>query len=267
MCGLHLLQKHGVEYNVMATVGKETADRANDVYLFFKEQGVKFIQFNPVVERKAGLHEQQQGLKYGGLVTVDNIEAAEVTEWSVGPEDFGDFLIKVFDEWIRHDVGSVFVMNFEWALNAWFGKPSPVCQHAQKCGASLIIEHNGDVYDCDHCVYPEYRLGNIVDDNPLAMVERSTGSGFGDKDMTLPQACLDCDMLRACWGGCPKHRFGDSVFGDKGQYYLCRGNKKYYRHISKYLHGMAQLIENDLPVSMIMQAIDGPLVVDKSNCN
>lgn len=264
MRGLRLLQKHGVEYNVMATVGKETACHPLDVYRFFKNEGIEFIQFAPVVERCAGAHEQSQGLKLAGLASIGRSETSEVTEWSVGPEDYGKFLIAVFDEWVRKDVGTTFVMNFEWALNAWHGKPSPMCQHAQKCGTALIIEHNGDIFACDHCVSPEYKLGNIIDDDPMAMARSSISSGFGDKDTTLPQTCKSCEVLTACWGGCPKHRFSTSPLGEKGQYYLCQSNKKFYAHISKYLRGMAQLIENDLPVSMIMQAVDGPLVIDKS---
>jgi uncharacterized protein len=262
MRGLRLLQKHEVEYNVMATVGKETTQAPLEVYRFFKEEGIEFIQFAPVVEREAGSHEQGQGLKLGGLATVGSCSNTQMTDWSVEPEAYGDFLIGVFDDWVRNDVGSTFVMNFEWALNAWFGKPSPVCQHAQKCGSALILEHNGDVFACDHCVYPEYNLGNIVTDDPFTMIEKSVNTGFGDKEATLSQECLNCELLRACWGGCPKHRFEKSAFGDTGQYYLCAGNRKFYRHISKYLHGMAQLIEKDLPVSMIMQAIDGPLVIN-----
>ena len=263
MRGLRLLQKYGIEYNVMATIGRESASRPLDIYRFFKDEGVEFVQLAPVIERVAGPHEQGQGLKLASMATVDHPENTQATSWSVEPDIYGDFLIAVFDEWVRNDVGTTFVMNFEWALNAWLGTPATMCQHAQTCGAALILEHNGDVFACDHCVYPEYRLGNIIEDDPLAMVQRSIATGFGDKDTNLPGKCHNCEVLTACWGGCPKHRFSTSTFGEKNQYYLCQGNKKFYMHISKYLRGMAQLIENDLPVSMIMQAIEGPLVIDK----
>jgi uncharacterized protein len=133
---------------------------------------------------------------------------AEVTPWSVLPEEYGDFLIDIYEEWVRNDVGKIFVMNFEWALNAWIGNPSPVCVHANTCGRSVVIEHNGDVYACDHRVYPEYRLGNIRTDRLSDMVEKSAKSGFGVmKEMALPRWCQECDALKACQGGCPKHRF------------------------------------------------------------
>lgn len=264
MRGLHLLQKHGVEYNVMATVGKETAYKPLEVYRFFKEEGIQFIQFAPVIERVGSAHELDQGLVLGGLATVDELGADRLTEWSVEPEVYGDFLSAIFDEWVRNDVGETFVMNFEWALNAWLNRPSPMCQHARQCGAALVLEHNGDAFACDHCVYPEYNLGNIVHDDPLAMVEKSKSTGFGNKEATLPEKCRHCEVLRACWGGCPKHRFATTDYGEKGIYYLCKGSKNFYMHISKYLHGMAQLIQNGLPVSLIMKAVEGPLAIDTS---
>jgi uncharacterized protein len=267
MRSLGLLRKHGVELNIMATVGRETACRPLEVYRFFKEQGVEYIQFTPVIERQAGAHEKNQGLKLAGLASVSDMEAPEVTRWSVEPESYGNFMIAIFDEWIRNDVGKIFVMNFEWALNAWLGNSSPSCHHARQCGTAILLEHNGDVFACDHCVYPEYKLGNILEDDPVMMVQQSMSTGFGDKEANLPLACLDCEVLNACWGGCPKYRFGTTRFGDKGQYYLCDSNKRFLKYIRKYLHGMAQLIENDLPVSLIMQAIDGPLVIDKSKFN
>lgn len=264
MRGLRLLQKYEIEYNVLVTIGKETASRPLDIYRFLKDEGVEFVQFAPVIERSAGSHEQSQGLKLAGMATANQRENEQVTEWSVEPGAYGDFLIAVFDEWIRNDVGQTFVMNFEWALNAWLGNTATMCQHAKKCGAALILEHNGDVFACDHCVYPEYRLGNIIDNDPMTMIQNSRESGFGEKDSTLPESCKHCEVLRACWGGCPKHRFCTTDHEDQSRYYLCKGNKKFYLHISKYLHGMAELIKNDLPVSMIMQAIDGPLIIDKS---
>ena len=152
----------------------------------------------------------------------------------MGPEAYGDFLIAVFEEWVRHDVGKVFVMNFEWALNAWIGNPSPVCVHAKQCGRSLAIEHNGDVYACDHCVYPQYRLGNIMTDALPGMVEKSLVSQFGiTKETALPRWCRECDVLAACQGGCPKHRFATTFDDEPGLHYLCAGYKKFFRHIRK----------------------------------
>ena len=177
-------------------------------------------------------------------------------------EAYGDFLIAIYEEWVRHDVGKVFVMNFEWALNAWIGNPSPVCIHAEQCGRSLVVEHNGDVYACDHCVYPEYRLGNVLSDSLPVLAERSRQSGFGvSKESALPRWCRECDVLAACRGGCPKHRFRTTYYDEPGLQYLCEGYKKFFLHIRKYLHAMTQLLENGLPASHIMEAVKGPLVI------
>jgi len=156
----------------------------------------------------------------------------------------------------------VFVMNFEWALNAWIGNPSPVCIHAKQCGRSLALEHNGDVYACDHCVYSEYRLGNILTEALPDLAQRSQRSGFGvSKETALPRWCRECDVLAACQGGCPKHRFAKTYYGEPGLHYLCPGYRKFFLHIRKYLRVMTQLIEHGLPASHVMDAINGPLVI------
>ena len=230
MQGLRLLQKHKVEYNVLASVARETARHPLEVYRFLKNQGVEFIQFAPIVERLPDSSSRQIGLRLAGPAMLDKEEQqTEVTSWSVIPEEYGDFLIAVYEDWVRNDVGTVFVMNFEWALNAWIGNPSPVCIHAKTCGRSVVIEHNGDVYACDHCVYPEYKLGNIKTDRLSEMVERSLRSGFGvSKETSLPRWCRECKVLAACQGGCPKHRFGKTYYREPGLHYLCAGYKKFF---------------------------------------
>jgi uncharacterized protein len=264
MKGLRLLQKHRVDYNVLACVAKETAYKPLEVYRFFKKQGVEFIQFTPVIERVA----DERSSKYGlSLASPSDLEEEEkntaVTPWTVEPEAYGDFLIAIYEEWVRADVGKVFVMNFEWALNAWIGNPSPVCIFAEQCGRAVALEHNGDLYACDHYVYPEYRLGNIMNDNLGKMVERSVSSGFGPhKKETLPKGCKECEVLKACWGGCPKHRFAKNAREEHGVHYLCGGYKKFFKHIRKYLKAMATLLENGQPASLVMDAIKGPLVID-----
>ena len=265
MRGLKLLQKHRVEYNVLACVARDTAARPLEVYHFLKDTGVEFIQFTPVIERTAGPQSAVQGLRLAAPAALDRRETqTAVTPWSVDPEAYGDFLIAVFEEWVRNDVGKVFVMNFEWALNAWIGNPSPVCVHAKQCGRSLVIEHNGDVYACDHCVYPEYRLGNILSDDLAGMVRKSVESGFGvSKETALPGQCRDCEVLAACRGGCPKHRFESTSRNEPGLHYLCEGYRKFFLHVRKYLRVMAQLLEEGLPVSLVMDAVKGPLVVTR----
>ena len=267
MQGLRLLQKHKVEYNVLACVARDTAKHPLDVYRFFKDKAVEFIQFTPIVERMPDARSSQLGLRLAGPAALDKEGAeTEVTPWTVVPEEYGDFLIAVYEEWVRHDVGKVFVMNFEWALNAWIGNPSPVCIHAEQCGRSVVLEHNGDVYACDHCVYPEYRLGNIASDNLLQMVGKSVESGFGiTKETALPRCCRECEVLTACRGGCPKHRFARTYDDEPGLHYLCEGYKKFFLHIRTYLRAMTTLLENGLPASYVMDAVKGPLVIKRQS--
>lgn len=265
--GLKLLQQHGVEYNVMASVARATARQPLEVYHFLKEQEVEFIQFVPLIERLPGAGETQLGLNLAGPAVLDRKELnTTVTPWTVMPEEYGDFLIAIYEEWVRQDVGTTFVMNFEWALNAWIGNPSPVCIHAKQCGRSLVIEHNGDLFACDHYVYPHYRLGNILSDDLAGMVEKSCQTGFGvDKENALPRWCRECEVLAACQGGCPKHRFTQSHYDEPGLHYLCTGYKKFFRHIRKYLQAMTTLLEYGYPASEVMQAVKGPLVIRRGS--
>lgn len=213
MRGLKLLQKHGVEYNVMAGVARETALRPLEVYRFFREEGVEFIQFTPIVERLPDILAREHGLSLAEPATPDLEEQnREVTPWTVIPEEYGEFLIAIYEEWVRHDVGTTFVMNFEWALNAWIGNPSPVCTHAKQCGRSVVLEHNGDLFACDHYVYPRYKLGNIMADDLPGMVEKSLQSGFGiTKESALPRMCRECEVLAACQGGMPQATLHDDI--------------------------------------------------------
>jgi len=264
MRGLRLLQEHGVEYNVLACVARDTVAHPLEVYRFLREQGVEFIQFTPVVERMPDAENAALGLHLAGPASLRGVErTSEVTPWAVVPEEYGDFLLAVYEEWVRHDVGKVFVMNFEWALNAWIGNPSPVCIHAEQCGRAVVLEHNGDVYACDHCVYPEYRLGNVAADSLRTMVDRSLESGFGAaKQTALPRQCRECDVLPACRGGCPKHRFAQAYDGEPGLQYLCAGYRKFFRGIQRYLRVMTTLLEHGLPASLVMEAAQGrPLVI------
>jgi serine-type anaerobic sulfatase-maturating enzyme len=263
MRGVRLLQKHGVDFNVLACVGRETAYKPLEVYRFFKNEGVTFVQFTPVIEREPDAPARAQKLWLSRPAVLDRQEPnTAVTPWTVEPERYGDFLIEVYEEWVRKDVGTIFVMNFEWALNAWMGEGSPVCVFARQCGRAVAVEHDGSVYACDHYVYPEYRLGNVRSDNLGEMVERSVASGFGPhKEASLPRWCRECEVLEMCWGGCPKHRFATSPYGEPGLHYLCGGYKKFFMHIRKYLRPITQLLEQGLPASLIMQAFNGPLVI------
>lgn len=265
--GLELLKNHAVDFNVLACVARETAQKPLEVYRFFKEMGIKFIQFSPVIERVPDERDKKQGLRLATPACLDKpMNGVEVFPWSVVPVEYGDFLIGVYEEWVRHDVGDMFVMNFEWALNAWLGNSSPVCVHADQCGRALVLEYNGSVFACDHFVYPKYRLGNVLTESLTTMADKSMKSGFGvSKETSLPRFCRECEVLAACRGGCPKHRFKKTYYNEPGLHYLCEGYKKFFLHIRKYLHAMTQLLENGLPASYVMKAIDGPLVVKLNN--
>jgi len=157
-------------------------------------------------------------------------------------------------------------MNFEWAMNAWLGNPSPVCIHAQQCGRPVVIEHNGDLYACDHYVYPQYKVGNILSSGFSSLLGKTLQSEFGAaKETALPTWCRDCDVLAACRGGCPKHRFNQTLSGEPGLHYLCDGYRKFFLHIRKYLRAMTQLLEHGYPASMVMDAIKGPLTITIKN--
>lgn len=267
MKGLRLLQKHKIEYNVLASVARETAKYPLETYSFFKTEGVEFIQFAPIVERIPDERSLKHGLNLAFPASLNTEEKQKtVTPWSVIPEEYGDFLISIYEEWVHKDVGTTFVMNFEWALNAWLGNPSPICVHAEQCGGSVVIEHNGDVFACDHYVYPEYRLGNIATESLSEMVKKSRLSGFGAiKETTLPGMCRECEVLAACRGGCPKHRFASTKLKEPGHQYMCEGYRKFFLHIRKYLKAITQLLASGLPVSYIMEATKGPLVIKLEN--
>jgi uncharacterized protein len=263
MRGVGLLRKHGVEFNVLACVARETAKSPLEVYRFFRDEGVAFVQFTPVVEREPAAATLARGLRLSPPAALDRPEPnVAVTPWTVEPERYGDFLIAICEEWVRKDVGSFFVMDFEWALAAWMGGGSAVCRFARHCGRAVAVEHDGSVYSCDHYVYPEHRLGNLKTDDLGDMVERSVASGFGPhKESSLPRYCLECEVLEMCWGGCPKQRFSTAPSGEPGLHYLCPGYRKFFRHIRRYLRPIAQLLQNGQSASLIMKAFHGPLVI------
>lgn len=251
MRALGLLQKHRVNYNVLACVSHTSVREPLQVYDFLCEAGVEYIQFIPVVERMA----DETAMKTGLTLHAPGEMKGSLTAWSVPPEEYGDFLIAVFNRWIQRDVGRVFVMNIEWALASFVGAPGTVCHHQPTCGRSLAVEHNGDIYACDHFVYPEFRLGNLHSDTFASMVDSSAQEQFGkDKYTRLPTQCRECKVLKACWGGCPKHRFSLTETGEPGLNYLCAGYQRYFRHLPPYLKAMAELLANGRPASDIMRA-------------
>ena len=265
MRGLELLKKHGVEFNILACVTRQNVKRPLDTYRFFKEQGIRFIQFIPVIERQPDLAAEELGLQLAPPPVSGQEDSTQVTEWSVEPAAYGDFLIKIFNDWVRTDVGSVFVMNFEWALASWMNSISPACTFSEICGRCLVIEHNGDVYSCDHYVYPEYRLGNILNDELEQMVESEKQIQFGrGKEANLSAQCRKCDFLFACHGDCPKHRFMDLRKGRSGISYLCNGYKRFFKHIDPYMNKIRQLLKQGKPAKMIMDLSKKTAIKDVS---
>jgi uncharacterized protein len=256
MAALEQLQRHGVTYNVLACVDRHSSRHPQLVYRFLKEHGVEFIQFTPVVERLAEGDYAAAGFDLEGPGTegpADGDGSAEVAPFAVRPREWGRFLATVFDEWRRQDVGRVFVMNFEWSLAGLMGAPGVVCVHQKSCGRALVVEHTGDVYSCDHFVYPEYQLGNLTSDSLAAMVDSTRQREFGAaKHETLPGKCRACPYLEQCWGGCPKHRFLTTPDGEPGLNYLCAGYETYLGHVNPWLKTLASMIRAGKDPAAIM---------------
>jgi uncharacterized protein len=246
MAGLAVLKKHGVEFNTLTTVHRKNATRPLEVYRFLREVGSGYVQFIPIVERHAdAVAAERNGLWLAPPPDHEDAAAldAQVTEWSVRPGDFGNFLSTIFDEWVRRDVGRVFVQQFDAALANWAGEPAGVCVFSENCGRALAIEHNGDVFSCDHYVYPRYRLGNLLNQSLGAMVDSPQQTEFGlAKSKTLPRYCRECPVRFACHGECPKHRFLRTPHGEPGLNYLCAGYKKFFTHVDSPMRTMAALL-------------------------
>lgn len=251
-----MFKQHGVEYNILTSVNAENSRAPLDVYNFLVEAGVEFIQFIPIVERDADENSIALGLSLSSPEADSNYQFS-MTDWSVDPEDYGDFLIAIFDQWVRHDIGKVFVMNFEWALSSAINGSSGVCHFAPQCGNAGILEHNGDLYSCDHFVYPQYKIGNILSDDPKAAFNSEKQLQFGkNKQETLSDECLKCPVLSMCYGGCPKHRFEVPLNGELAQNYLCRGYKKFFKHLIPYVEISKTLIRDRKPLTELMKLVD-----------
>lgn len=241
MRGINYLKKHKVDFNTLTVVHNDNSRYPLEIYNFLKEIGSGFMQFIPIVERVAKGNDPS-GLS---LVSPDYKGDAVVTDWSVRPETYGDFLIKIFDEWVRNDVGNIFVQIFDVTLESWYGKEPSLCVFRETCGDAMAIEHNGDLYSCDHYVYPENKLGNIMNEHISTLVNSGQQIKFGnDKRDKLPQYCLDCEVKFACNGECPKHRFIKTPDGEDGLNYLCAGYKKFFNHIDPYMRIMAEELRN-----------------------
>ena len=248
--GLQMLRRHGVDFNTLTVLHRHNAGHPLEVYRFLRDEGSGFMQFIPLVERSAGL----PGGDGRELVGPAFVGKAAVTEWSVEPSQYGRFLCRVFDEWVRRDVGRVHVQMFETAVGSWLGRDSDMCIFSRTCGKAMIIEHNGDLYSCDHFVYPDYRLGNVHDATIRELAAIPAQRKFGrDKADALPKYCRECEYRFACNGGCPKQRFGQTPRGEPGLHYLCKGYKMFFSHADPFLRFMANEISQGRPADLVME--------------
>jgi len=271
MRGLSLLRKYGVEFNTLTCVHKANADHPVEVYRFLRDEcGSRFIQLIPIVERVKDsavypLELVVSARKPGDAV--DNSwlswrdrplytqEGGYVTDRSVRPAQYGTFLIAMFEEWVRRDVGTVYVQMFDTALANWLNTHSGMCVHSERCGSALALEHNGDLYSCDHFVEPKHKLGNIFKAKMIELVMSPQQRKFGnDKYDMLPDYCRDCDVRFACHGGCPKDRFIAAPDGQPGLNYLCEGYKAFFSHVAAPMHAMATLLRRNRAPSEIMHS-------------
>ncbi len=255
MRGINYLNKHQVEWNAMAVVNDFNADYPLDFYQFFKDIGCHYLQFTPIVERIA-THPDGRHL----ASMADDVQA-ELADFSVTPEQWGHFLCTVFDQWVRNDVGSTFVQLFDTTLANWMGMEGSLCTMARECGHAGVMEYNGDVYSCDHFVFPEYKLGNIRDNTLTEMMYSERQRAFGqNKYRSLPQQCKSCQYLFACHGECPKNRFSETAQGEPGLNYLCQGYYSFFEHVAPYMDFMKRELTAHRPPSNVMDAIKNGLL-------
>ena len=230
--GLRILQQYKVDYNILCVVNKHNAEHPKEVYNYFKELGAEFMQFIPAVEH------------FGGK---------NVSPRSVTARQYGKFLCSIFDEWVVNDIGRIFVQIFDVALEAWLGYNPSLCVFNETCGDALAIEHNGDLYSCDHFVTPDYHVGNIAENTVAEMVDSTFQRKFGtDKRDTLPEYCRSCEVKFVCNGGCPKNRFIKTPTGEDGLNYLCAGYKQFFNHIDEPMKMMAAALQAGRPANSIM---------------
>jgi uncharacterized protein len=258
--GWRFLQAMGVETNVLCSVHAANQDHPLDVYRFFRDElKAQFIQFIPIVERWLGRTEKTIFKGWKRNRSSSSPTAREIrTGFSVNPHKLGGFLIAIFEEWVRHDVGKIFIQMFDTALGSWLGRPGGLCIFAPICGTALALEHNGDLYSCDHFVEPEYLLGNIQHSPMSDLVTSEKQRRFGlSKRASLPRYCLDCEVLFACNGGCPKDRIMKTPDGQLGLNYLCPGYRDFFNHIARPMKMMADLFRQGHSPADIMSFATG----------
>ena len=250
MQGISLLKKHRVEWNAMAVVNAYNAEHPLEFYHFFRDNGCQYLQFTPIVER---LTEHEDGRTLASLADDREIPLADA---SVTPQQWGNFLCTIFDDWVRHDMGKTFVEIFDCTLANWMGVLPGICAYSKECGHAGVMEHNGDVYSCDHFVFPEYKLGNIREQSLIDMLYGEKQQAFSRlKHTSLPRQCKECDMEFACHGECPKNRFEKDKYGEPGLNYLCQGYYQYYTHVAPYMDFMKRELLAQRPPANIMNVL------------
>lgn len=250
MQGINLLNKHGVEWNALAVVNDFNADYPLDFYHFFKQIGCRYIQFTPIVER---IFRHADGRH---LASVEEAEGKPLADFSVTPEQWGNFLCTIFDEWVKTDVGEYFIQLFDATLANWVGQQPGICTMAKTCGHAGVMEFNGDVYACDHFVFPQYKLGNIRSKTLVEMMYSERQQQFGQaKQDALPTQCKECKYLFACNGECPKNRFAKTASGEAGLNYLCQGYYQYFDHVAPYMDFMKRELLAQRAPANVMDAI------------
>lgn len=247
MQGIHLLNKHQVEWNAMAVVNDYNADYPLEFYHFFKELECHYIQFTPIVER---IHPHADGRHLAHVLQKDE----KLADFSVSPEQWGNFLCTIFDEWVKNDVGEYFIQIFDSTLANWMGAQPGVCTMAPTCGHAGVMEFNGDVYSCDHFVFPEFKLGNIYEKSLIEMMYSEKQIQFGQqKRDSLPNKCKECNYLFACNGECPKNRFLTTEDGEPGLNYLCKGYYQFFDHVAPYMDFMKKELLAERPPANVMK--------------
>lgn len=249
MQGIRLLNKHGVEWNALAVVNDFNGDYPLDFYHFFKEIDCHYIQFTPIVERIKRRAD-------GRYLATPLDEGEKLADFSVSPEQWGNFLCTIFDEWVRNDVGNFYIQLFDSTLANWVGEQPGVCTLAKQCGHAGVMEFNGDVYSCDHFVFPEFKLGNIREKSLVEMMYGEKQRQFGRmKQDSLPTQCRECEFLFACNGECPKNRFTQTASGESGLNYLCAGYYRFFRHAAPYMDYMKKEFLAQRAPANVMEAI------------
>ena len=260
MRGLNILRKYKVEFNTLTCVNSVTVQHPVKIYKFLKSIGSKYLQFIPIVEREVDTAAAKLGLDFAAPPDLEsppeNRENPKMSSFAVPADAYGEFLCKIFNEWVKRDVGKTYIQLFDVALNKWLNIPGGLCYFSETCGRALAMEHDGDLYTCDHYVYPKYKLGNLMNTSLGELADSKMATDFGNaKRDRLPKYCRDCSVRFACNGECPKHRFTWTPDGEWGLNYLCPAYKKFFKHIDPAMKIMSDLYRQQRAPAEVMDIL------------